>query len=373
MPVVGCPKCKKKFKLSNEMLGKTVKCSNCETAFKTAGQAKAPAGSKPKSAGAPKQNKKRAAKKPSAATGGPTQASKSSLKDVGLSGPINPQMDLFAQPIPSKRGPDPLGNFSLEDPGFGNVDLDVDDEDEEDSTPDDKKHLFMNPALKSAAPTSRNKKAKRLSGKPSGFVGIKILGGAVTAFGIVGILSCLVAVIATVLNVIQANSDFELFANIKYFMVMAFMISIIAAVITQLTSLAFWPLAHANTSTLGATGQKFSVLWIIGSWFVPFMNLIWVPQGITEIVKASKRPDGKRWVKLKETVWESPTFVIANLVAPICFYITYGFAAKMPGISGLWIRTIAMVLGSLLVGLALFCIVSLIRKITKDQYGHFES
>ena len=272
MPVVGCPKCKKKFKLSNEMLGKTVRCSNCETAFKTASQATSkttskadpksspPARTKAKTSEAAKQGKQRRAKRPATASGGPTQASKSSLKDVGLSGPINPQMDLFAQPIPSKRGPDPLGNFSLEDPGFGSVDLDVDDEDEADSKPEDKKHLFMNPALKSAVPTSRNRKAKRPSSKPAGFKPINVLGKVVSAFALIGVACCLAMAIIMVISVIQKNTSGAEFENAKYIGGIALIIMIVANSLTYLISIAFWPLAHANTSVLGAQGQKFSPL-----------------------------------------------------------------------------------------------------------------
>jgi len=160
MPVVGCPKCNKKYKLSDKMLGKTVKCSKCQTAFKAGASAEAGADGK----AAKKSRGQRPKKKSAAAGDGPTQASKASLKDVGLSGPINPQMDLFAQPIPDKRAPDPLGNFTLEDPGFGDGDVDFDDDDdggtEVDPAEDENKHLFANPALKSL-----NKKKKKKTNK----------------------------------------------------------------------------------------------------------------------------------------------------------------------------------------------------------------
>jgi len=35
MPVVACPKCKTKFKLSNEQLGKAVRCTSCQAKFRT--------------------------------------------------------------------------------------------------------------------------------------------------------------------------------------------------------------------------------------------------------------------------------------------------------------------------------------------------
>ncbi len=147
MPVVACPKCKKKYKLSNETLGKTVQCSDCKTKFKTAA---APKSNKPDAAKAAKA--KRRKKKPAAARDKLTGASEASLKDVGLSGKMGPQFDLFAQPVPDKRAPDPLGNYVLEDPGFGHVNLnDEEDENEDVELNDDMKQLLANPALKSLA------------------------------------------------------------------------------------------------------------------------------------------------------------------------------------------------------------------------------
>ena len=378
MPVVGCPKCKKKFKLSNEMLGKTVRCSNCETAFKTAGQAKpkeppqarTKAKAKPDRAGA-KQSKRRV-KKTAAADDRPTQASKRSLKDVGLSGQIKPQMDLFAQPIPSKRSPDPLGNFSLEDPGFGNVDLDVEEENEEDSKPEDKKLLFMNPALKSTTPTSGRRKPKGKMNKPEGFKSIKVLGQVVSVFALIGIACCLSMVILTLLNVLGKNTEWiSEFENTKYVAGIAFIVLTVANSITYLTSLAFWPLAHANTSTLGAKEHRFSPLTIVIIWFIPLLNLFLIPMGFTEIVKASKKPLGKKWKKSKDVVWESFVWPIALLASPICFYVANA-NKKMIGMGGVWVRVGSVVIGFLLMGLTLFCILSLVRRITKTQYSQFE-
>ena len=370
MPVVGCPKCKKKFKLSSEMLGKTVRCSNCETAFKTAGQAKPPASSKPKSGDAAKKQSKRRSKPPANSAGGPTQASKSSLKDVGLSGQIKPQMDLFAQPIPSRRGPDPLGNFSLEDPGFGEVDLDADEEDDKDSTPDDKKHLFMNPALKSQATSTGKRKPKGKIKKPSGFKSIKVLGNVISVFGLIALLACGIVLVISVLGLIQKFSGQQFLPK---WTVGAFAVSVIvfyvALIITYFLSLFYWPMAHSNTSVLGAQGQKFSPMWMVGSWFIPLMNLVWPMQGITEIIKASKRPEGKKWAKVKVSLWEAQVWPIATVIGSILSRVytrnvDAGFMSKE-------IAALVFIASLIFMALALGCVLSLIKQTTKVQYNHF--
>lgn len=142
MPVVACPKCSKKFKLSAEQLGKTVKCSSCQTKFKTA----APAAAKDGKPGNPKAKSKAKSKaKPKTDAAPPTKKTPKTLED-----------ELFAS-APLKPGaPDPLGNFVLEDPGFGALELpDPEDDDGDDSNDDmfaNRKHLMENPALKDRNP-----------------------------------------------------------------------------------------------------------------------------------------------------------------------------------------------------------------------------
>jgi len=112
MPVVSCPKCNKKFKLSSGQLGKTVKCSSCQTKFRTA----APAAAKEAGSAKPKAESKA---KPKSKPAPPAKKKPKTLED-----------QLFAS-APIKPGaPDPLGNFVLEDPGFGERELpDPEDDD----------------------------------------------------------------------------------------------------------------------------------------------------------------------------------------------------------------------------------------------------
>ena len=137
MPVVACPKCKTKFKLSSEQLGKAVRCNSCQTKFRTAAPATAGKAA-PKKAGASK-----APAKPVAAP--PAKKKPRTLEE-----------ELFSS-APIKPGtPDPLGNFVLEDPGFGAFEL-PEPEDDGDSDEDlfaDRQHLMNNPALKGRNPYS---------------------------------------------------------------------------------------------------------------------------------------------------------------------------------------------------------------------------
>lgn len=137
MPVVACPKCKKKFKLATEQLGKAVRCSSCQAKFRTA---------KPASGGAapsakPKDKAKTKAKR---APAPPAKKTPRTLED-----------ELFSS-APLKAGaPDPLGNFVLEDPGFGALELGDPENEDSDSDDDmfaDRQHLMENPALKGRNP-----------------------------------------------------------------------------------------------------------------------------------------------------------------------------------------------------------------------------
>ena len=138
MPVVACPKCKTKFKLSTDQLGKAVRCTSCQAKFRTpAPKATGEGGSaKPKA-----KSKSKTKAKPAP----PAKKTPRTLED-----------ELFAS-APLKAGaPDPLGNFVLEDPGFGELELpDPEDDDGGDSDDNmfaDRQHLMNNPALKDRNP-----------------------------------------------------------------------------------------------------------------------------------------------------------------------------------------------------------------------------
>ena len=148
MPVVSCPKCNKKFKLSSGQLGKTVKCSSCQTKFRTA----APAAAKEAGSAKPKAESKA---KPKSKPAPPAKKKPKTLED-----------QLFAS-APIKPGaPDPLGNFVLEDPGFGERELpDPEDDgggggDSDDNMFAGRQHLMNNPALKGRNAASSGSGAK---------------------------------------------------------------------------------------------------------------------------------------------------------------------------------------------------------------------
>ncbi len=378
MPVVGCPKCKKKYKLSEGMLGKTVQCSECKTKFKTAaGAAAKTPDAKKKSAG------QRRKKKPAAAAQKRSGASEASLKDVGLSGKMSPQFDLFSQPIPDKRAASPLGNHVLEDPGFGAAHVDDEDEDDEDdglNVDDDMKQLLANPALKSLAKAKGAKKSSsRTIPKPSGFKEIRILGYVTLGFFGVAILCCSVALIILGLELFQINgsaaaadvdaepgvaSSFSLDALAIYIGWGAMAISFVLSVI-------YWSMAQANTSAMGADGQRFSPMWMAVSWFIPLLNFIWPMQGIVEIYKASQNPTSKKWRKAKGFLWESPVWTLSVLAAPALYYLSGTYAANAN--ASPFMGSLFNWLGLAMVTVSLVCLSSLIFKVTKAQYANFET
>ena len=143
MPVVACPKCKTKFKLSTEQLGKAVRCNSCQAKFRTAA---------PKAAGEGRSAKPKAKSKSKSAPAKPAKKTPRTLED-----------ELFSS-APLKPGaPDPLGNFVLEDPGFGELELpDPEDDggDSDDNMFADRAHLMENPALKGRNAASSGSGAK---------------------------------------------------------------------------------------------------------------------------------------------------------------------------------------------------------------------
>ena len=133
MPVViGCPKCKKKYSLSDKMLGKTVKCTKCETKFRTptTKPAKKPAPANPQIAKAQAQSDQRA----------------NEMRKLGIDGPIHREPDIFAGATRSRPGEaDPLANHVVGDPGFSELDQQFVEEEEVAVNP--LADMYANPAL----------------------------------------------------------------------------------------------------------------------------------------------------------------------------------------------------------------------------------
>ena len=149
--VVACPKCKKKYKLPDNMLGKGVKCTQCETQFK------APV---PKSKTKTPQGDPR---KRAAAQQAQAQQAKA-LKAMGVEGTIERQADIFSGTGGMPGTADPLGNHIIDDPGFGGGDADLQLAPQPTDKPDDPMAtMFSNPALEknSGKPKSKGGTGKR--------------------------------------------------------------------------------------------------------------------------------------------------------------------------------------------------------------------
>ena len=109
-----------------------MRCNSCQAKFRTAAPSAGGKGQTAKAKAKAKQKAKTASAKPAKKT------------------PKTLEDELFAS-APLKPGaPDPLGNFVLEDPGFG--ELELPDPEGDDGSDDnmfaDRQHLMNNPALK---------------------------------------------------------------------------------------------------------------------------------------------------------------------------------------------------------------------------------
>ena len=376
MPVVACPKCKKKYKLSKETLGKTVQCTDCKAKFKTAAPLKSKKADPAKAAKGKRRKKKS------------TGASEASLKDVGLSGKMSPEFDLFAQPVPDKRAPDPLGNYVLEDPGFGEADIEDDIEDDNDDVEvnDDMKQLLANPALKSVAKAQSAKKSSRTIKKPSDFKEIRLLGYFILGLGALAIVCYLVSAVVDGMSIASGESispevvvvdtadgetaDEDLSVEMEFPVgLIIWAVGLGFSAITYILVFIYWAMANANTTAMGAKGQTYTPAWMVISWFIPFANLLWPMQGITETYKASLRPSGKKWQRLQAALWQAPVWTAAFVASHACDRAADRIESQ--GVTTFTSQLLG-VGGTLLGALAIFCLISIVMNVTKAQYANFE-
>jgi len=161
---IACPKCKTKYQLPESALGKAIKCKKCGAAFRT----KAP-GPSPQAGATPAQPSKPAANQPS----------QQEMAQYGIDGPLKRQADIFATAPPPQRGPNPLGNFVLEDPGFADIDSARQEVLEESGTEAGMEAITANPyASPNASGAGRKKNSKAdvdLSGYSVARIGMLIV------------------------------------------------------------------------------------------------------------------------------------------------------------------------------------------------------
>jgi MFS family permease len=83
------------------------------------------------------------------------------MAQYGIDGPLKRQADIFASPPPAARGPNPLGNFVLDDPGFADVETARQEAQEEsESAEKGMESIVSNPYASPVAGGSRKKNAK---------------------------------------------------------------------------------------------------------------------------------------------------------------------------------------------------------------------
>lgn len=200
--VVACPKCNKKYKLPDKMLGKGVKCSQCETQFK--------ASATKQTAANPDPRKKTAANQKNLAA----QAHRAQdLKALGVEGSIERPAEVFTSAAMGGTN-DPLGNHIIEDPGFGDGAEAILKPAEVEKPDDPNAAMFSNPAL------AKDKKKKRV-GKQSKSRGSRKKTGATVCF----VFSALTA-IGAVYTIVAGPNKPEGIAGMVGYAVGAFLIPI---------------------------------------------------------------------------------------------------------------------------------------------------
>ncbi len=214
MPVsIACPKCKTKYRLPDSALGKPVKCQKCGASFRTS----AP----PQIAGKPAPSQQLSTKKaqPQTAVSKVLQPSQQDISKMGIQGTIKKQADIFSAPPPPTRS-NPLGNFSIEDPGFADLEV-AKQEVQEEVKSDGMESILGNPyasgpAKKSKGGMKRKSQAPAVDVRPYGVARIGIwmqliswclLLGAAVVFLLIALLGLLMppeqgSLISTVLGII---------------------------------------------------------------------------------------------------------------------------------------------------------------------------
>ena len=132
--VVACPKCKAKYNLPDQLIGKPVQCKACSTRFQVGQPRKA---LPDKSAG-------------TAVVANPVSPQqRAEMAKLGIDGPFQPRPDLFVGGPISPA--DPLANHVVEDPGFATSATDLEKsestEQEEQEEQEDFAAVFINPAI----------------------------------------------------------------------------------------------------------------------------------------------------------------------------------------------------------------------------------
>jgi len=150
---IACPKCQTKYQLPESALGKAVKCKKCGATFKTAARQPTaqPTGVQPRTA------QQQPAGQATAQAGAP-QASPQELAKLGIDGPLRRPGDIFAGTAPQPGNP--LGNFALEDPGFGNYEI-AQQEVEAEKADDGMSSIIDNPFATSVNNRNKKKSSKK--------------------------------------------------------------------------------------------------------------------------------------------------------------------------------------------------------------------
>jgi hypothetical protein len=97
--------------------------------------------------------------------------------------------------------------------------------------------------------------------------------------------------------------------------------------------------ANCNLRAIGTKDLRYSPGWAVGSWFIPFLSLVWPWLAMGEIYKASHSPFGTKWKKdsfpgVVTACWVSSILGLFFIALPLFAKITKTIAAKQERYAG---------------------------------------
>jgi hypothetical protein len=216
MPVsIACPKCKTKYRLPDSALGKPLKCQKCGAGFR------APAPQQITEKPGQAQQLSTKASQPQQAVSKVLQPSQQDISKMGIEGAIKRQADIFSAPPPPTRS-NPLGNFSIEDPGFADLEV-AKQEVQEEIRSDGMESILANPYASSQKNKSkgifkRKKQAPAVDVRPYSVarIGMWMQLGAWWLLLAVAVIVLIISIIARLAPVPDSDSIFAIILSVIF-------------------------------------------------------------------------------------------------------------------------------------------------------------
>lgn len=286
MPVtIACPKCQSRYQIAETVIGKTIECKKCSTRF-TAAVAPTPVAVGAAVAGGAAPARRPAKLNPRYSEGAPAEE----LARLGLDGPIRRAPDPLSEDLipPAK---DILGNFAA-DPGFGAPGTGTASSRRSSKSSNSLDELVENPYAREIE--ASRKKSRMAQGEPGyEFKSLKTLDRVVRWSGW-GFLLCGILSLAGIYGAFYFK-DWE--KPLEIAAMIALGTCCVLSVSWSVSLMLFVFRANSNLRALGTKNLAFSPGLAVGSWFIPFLAIVWPWQALGEIYKASHSPYGTKWKK----------------------------------------------------------------------------